>query len=321
MIHVSVIIPCFNAASWIREALKSVLEQNIDNMEIIVIDDGSTDNSADIVAKDFPTIKLIGTKNQGASKARNLGTRESEGEFIQYLDADDMLAPGKLVTQLESLRKARADVAYGDWQKLAETDNGKFVKGEIISRKIENPEIELFTTDKWCPMAAYLFRRSIVEKIGGWNENLPIIQDVRFQLDCALHGGIFHYLPRVMGYFRVHSAVSLSKRDPIGFIRDCLCNAAEVQKWWEEHGGISKERKAALISAYECIARASFENDKKTFEAAYEMLNIFKPGYAPENSTPLKLASRVLGYRNAETVALLYRKTKKILGKIASKNA
>lgn len=307
MIHVSVIIPCFNAASWIREALKSVLEQNIDNMEIIVIDDGSTDNSADIVAKDFPTIKLIGTKNQGASKARNLGTRESEGEFIQYLDADDMLAPGKLKIQLESLRKARADVAYGDWQKLVETEDGKFIKGEIVSRRIKDPEIELFTADKWCPMAAYLFKRSIVEKIGGWNEGLPIIQDVRFQLDCALRGGIFQYVTGIMGYFRVHSAGSLSKRNPIGFVRDCLLNAAEVQKWWEKHGGISKKRKVALISAYEYIARASFENDRSTFESTYKALERLSPGYIPERPKYLRFVSLLFGYRNAEKIGIYYR--------------
>ena len=105
MIRVSVIIPCYNAAPWIREALQSVMEQRLDDAEVIVIDDGSTDNSAEIVEKEFPSVRLVRTKNQGPSKARNLGTKLSIGRFLQYLDADDTLLPGKLKIQLQALRE------------------------------------------------------------------------------------------------------------------------------------------------------------------------------------------------------------------------
>lgn len=309
MAEVSIIIPCFNADRWINGTLRSALEQDCDK-EIIVIDDGSTDDSADIIKKDFPSVRLIESEQRGASAARNIGTRESKGEFIQYLDADDMLAPGKLKIQLESLRKTRADVAYGDWQKLINAESGKYVKGEVVSRRIQNPEIDLFTTDSWCPMAAYLFRRSIVEKMGGWNERLPVIEDVRFQTDCALSGAKFIYCPGVMGYFRVHYKDSLSTRDPIEFVRCCLLNAGEMEEWWTEHGGIDAERKAALIRAYEYIARASFENDRPTFESTHEALERLNPGYIPERPKYLRFVSLLFGYRNAEKIAIYYRHIK-----------
>ena len=99
MAKISVIIPCYNAANWIAEALQSVVRQGLADLEVIVVDDGSTDESVKIAEKDFPFARLIKTENQGASKARNLGTRASTGEFIQYLDSDDLLLPQKFHNQ------------------------------------------------------------------------------------------------------------------------------------------------------------------------------------------------------------------------------
>lgn len=306
---ISVIIPCFNAELWIRESLNSIIIQGLQNIEIIVIDDGSTDESAKIIEKEFPDAHLIRTKNQGASKTRNLGTEISKGEFIQYLDADDLLAPGKLKLQLEILENSGADVAYGDWQELRKNSDGKFVKAKEVRRKIQHPEIDLFT-DFWCPPAVYLFRRSIIEKVGGFNEGLPIIQDARFALDCALSGGRFVYCLGIMAYYRVHSTASVSSRDPIGFVRDCLLNANEVEKWWQEHGGINAERKRALRKVYGYIARESFNKDNLTFEFAYRAWDKLIPRYLPKKLRVLRFLSCLLGYRQAEAFAVWYRRIK-----------
>src|SRR2546428_1968701 len=101
---VSVIIPCFNASEWIREALNSVVAQNYDNLEIIAIDDGSTDDSGDIIRDEFGFVRLVRTPNRGVSRARNLGTRLSSGQFCQYLDADDVLAADKIRKQMAVLQ-------------------------------------------------------------------------------------------------------------------------------------------------------------------------------------------------------------------------
>jgi glycosyltransferase involved in cell wall biosynthesis len=311
MAFISVIIPCFNAESWVEETLKSVLHQEISNIEIIVIDDGSTDRSAQIIREKFPFVNLVRTNNQGPSKARNLGTRLSKGDFIQYLDADDLLAPEKLKVQLEVLRKSGADIAYGDWQKLVKTSTGEYAKGGKIEKQLQDPEIDLFT-DFWCPPAVYLFRRSIVEKVGGWKENLPIIQDARFVLDCALHGGKFVYCPGIAAYYRIHCADSVSRRDPIAFNRDCLQNAIEIEGGWESHGGIDAERKGALLKVYGYVARSSFEKDESTFESAYYHFRLLDPTYIPEGSTGFKTISKFVGYRRAEAVASHYRWVKSI---------
>lgn len=307
---ISVIIPAFNAQNWIRSAIQSVVGQGVDNMEIIVVDDGSTDRAAEIVEKEFPSVQLVKIKNGGPSIARNFGTNLSKGEFIQYLDADDLLAPDKLKVQLEMLKTSGADIAYGDWQKLIRNKEGIFENGGTVTRKLQNPEIDLFT-DFWCPPAAYMFRRSIVEKIGGWKEDLPVIQDARFALDCALYGGKFIHCSGIMAYYRVQSSNSVSTNSSTAFVRDCFRNATEIEAWWQGHGGINNIRRKGLIKVYGYTARASFEKDKNTFENAYQALERLNPNYIPESPGHLKAVSRMFGYRNAERIASWYRKTLK----------
>src|SRR5207248_2091455 len=156
----SVIIPCFNASRWIRETLDSVCAGQSMELEIIVVDDGSTDDTAAIVEQEFAQARLIRTPNRGASHARNTGTHAATGDYIQYLDADDLLAPGKIAVQLRALDKSGAEVAYGDWQRLIPGWDVEFIPGPIVARQMRRaPELELFL-DFWCPPAAYLLRRS-----------------------------------------------------------------------------------------------------------------------------------------------------------------
>jgi len=318
----SVIIPCFNNSAWIRDTLCSVVAQNRESLGIIVIDDGSTDNSAEIVRDEFSFVHLVRTPNRGASQARNLGTSLAHGEFIQYLDADDLLAEGKIGAQVEALERTGADVAYGDWQKLvpspAPGSGDDFVPGEVVARVIEgDAEIALFG-DFWCPPAAYLFRRSIVDRVvdqaGGWNESLPVIQDARFALDCALLGGRFVHTPGIAAYYRAHEAGSLSRRNPVAFWRDVYRNAQQVEAWWSEHGGIAEPRRNALKHCLGNVARSSFKTDPETFEQALADLERLGCGsYTPEGPPHLRIASKLIGYRRSEQAARWYRKTKRAL--------
>src|ERR1700682_4700625 len=102
MTTVSVVIPCFNAREWICATLDSVLnkDQGVQDLEVVVVDDGSTDEGGLIIAERFPGVRMVRIQNGGASRARNIGTTLARGQFIQYLDADDLLAPRKLETQL-----------------------------------------------------------------------------------------------------------------------------------------------------------------------------------------------------------------------------
>ncbi len=312
---VSVIIPCYNAQRWIRETLESVVAQDIASLDVIVVDDGSTDDSARVIQSEFPFVRLIQTENRGPSHARNLGTAAASGQYIQYLDADDLLCPGKIAVQVAALERTGADIAYGDWQDLSRDASGNFIPGNPIRRQMtDDPEIAL-VAGFFCPIHGYLFRREMVEKVGGWNQNVPIIQDVRLVQDCALQGAEFVYCPGLMAQYRKHGTHTISTHNPIAFSYDCLKNATDAEAWWQAHGGLSEKRREALFSAYGYVARSSFGKDPATFEAAYSALKRLSPRgkYIPKAPKSLRLASRFLGYAYAERLAAIYRSAKKRL--------
>ena len=104
MESVSVIIPCFNSQSTIGDAIRSVINQTYPIHEIIVVDDGSTDNSANFVSEHFPMVTLIKQANMGVSKARNVGIQSATGKWVAFVDADDIWLPDKLRLQFEELK-------------------------------------------------------------------------------------------------------------------------------------------------------------------------------------------------------------------------
>ena len=314
MSKVSIIITCFNTERFVDETIESALRQTYRDLEVIVIDDGSTDKSRSIIERFGTRLTSVFGPNRGASAARNRGTQVATGEFIQYLDADDLLAPHAVSDRVEALRHANADVAYSDWQRLIEQE-GKFEPGEIVTHRMESvhsdPEIATFSAF-WSPPAALLYRRRIVEKIGTWNDTLPIIQDARFLQDAALHGGRFIHVPGVSAFYRVHKGQSLSKKDKHAFVRDCLQNALQVQSWWRDHGKFDREHRDAVLTVFSQVARSSFESDHETFNIALQAANRLQPGWIPTGPPALHALSQIIGYPNAERCASTYRRLKRI---------
>ena len=121
---VSVVIPCYNARRFLSETLESALAQTYPYIEIIVVDDGSTDGTTELIRAYVDRVKAEFGPNRGASAARNQGTTLAAGEFIQYLDADDLLVPDAIERRVAALQSVGADVAYSDWEKLVENSRG-----------------------------------------------------------------------------------------------------------------------------------------------------------------------------------------------------
>jgi hypothetical protein len=182
-----------------------------------------------------------------------------------------------------------------------------------VARTIEqihlDPQIALFT-DFWAPPAALLYRRRIIEKIGAWNETLPIVEDARFLLDAALWGGTFVRVPQTLASYRNHRTNSLSKRDKSTFARCCYVNAGQIEEFWQEHGGITVERKTALLKVYGQVARFFFEHDRPKFHEIIDRIHQLDPNYVPAGTESLRLLSQCLGYEQAESIALTYRRIK-----------
>lgn len=120
---ISVVIPCFNAEKYIAAAVSSVFAQDWPDLEILVVDDGSSDRSAELVRDIFPDVKLIQQANQGVAAARNNGITQAQGDWIAFLDADDIWLPGKLHAQWKMLSAAPAvRMSYTAWQVWASID-------------------------------------------------------------------------------------------------------------------------------------------------------------------------------------------------------
>ena len=186
-ILVSIIIPMYNAGLYIKETIESVLNQTWKNIEIIVVDDGSTDDSYEIVAQYVSeSVHLYSQPNQGAPMARNRGFKEAHGDYIQYLDADDILSPNKIKKQLLALHNSgKNDIAvctffqYIDGKKQKEWESL-----QRVNRNYENGmELQENLWKNYVPSyipSCYLTPRHIIEKAGEWNETLTKNQDGEF---------------------------------------------------------------------------------------------------------------------------------------------
>ena len=304
MTAVSVVVPCFNAEPYLAETLESALAQTLPPAQIVVVDDGSTDRSKEIAARYVPAITLIATSGKGASAARNFGTAQATGEFLQYLDADDLLLPHALETRAEALERTGMDVAISDWQRLER--NGLTWRAASVQTGAlpddDAPTDLLVFKGFWAPPAAILYRRSLCERIGGWRETLPVIQDARFLFDAAYAGGRFVRVDGVGAMYRQHAAGSLSSQDAPRFWRDVLVNARDVERLWAVRGELDARHRQALAGAYEIVARVGFVHDSALFDAGRTELRRFSEYARSRLVRAGTLLSRVFGYRNARRI-------------------
>lgn len=177
---VSVVIPAFNASRYIEKSIDSVLNQTYKNFELIVVDDGSADDTGDIVRRIMPgdaRIKLLRQKNGGIASARNLAVRHSQGEFIAPLDADDLWHPTYLEKQVGCMLKAPQSVAvvYAWSQDIDE--EGKLT-GQFHASNIEGYVYETLLSHYFLANAtSVLIRRSVFEKVGSYDSNFARCED------------------------------------------------------------------------------------------------------------------------------------------------
>lgn len=315
---VTVIIPAYNAMRWLPETLESVAAQDYPRLEVVIVDDGSTDETAAYVKDRWPHYTLIRTENRGVSHARNLGTAKASGGLIQYLDADDLLTPGKISRQAALLQEnPDADVVYGGWQRLVRKGEG-FEPGEVVSRAFEEVDADAetaFFVSMWCPTGAYLYRRGIVEKAGEWKTWLPVTQDARFAWDCARAGARWLRDPEVGVLYRQHQAGSVSTQSRLAFLNDCWANAEDIRALWAGEGSLRGRRRAVVEGVYHSLARAFFSVDRPMFLKARARLLELNPGFRPPERG-LSIATSLLGYEAAEHLAGWYRQTRQWLASL-----
>lgn len=195
---VSVVIPCFDGARFLRAALDSALGQDPPPLEVIVQDGGSTDGSGEVVAAlGDPRVRFVCEADRGQSDALNRAIARASGDWIAWLNADDLLAPGLLAAASEA--PDDVDLLYGEFDWI--DDAGRVLRHfrppqELTQERLLAEGCYVFT-------GAALLRRSLFERFGGLDADLRYTMDYDFLLRIAAHVRARH-VPRTLGAFRVH---------------------------------------------------------------------------------------------------------------------
>ena len=208
---VSVIIPVFNRDKFIVDTLMTLKEQNYRPLEVILIDDASTDKTVNTIQtfiqnnskKEFNISLYLNKTNKGACFCRNYGIHNSSGKYIQFLDSDDLLHVDKIDIQVKSLENNNSDVAISDYQYLK---NKKMIKkcrnnGNLLKRMAFGWSI--FT-------ASPLIRSCLIKNKIIWNEKLLFLQDKDFLFKVMMLSGHYSYIPFFSSYYLQHSSNQIS---------------------------------------------------------------------------------------------------------------
>ena len=192
---VTTIIPVFNRPRQLGEAVESVLAQDYRPIEVLVVDDGSTDDTgvvADRLCSTHPEVRVVHQANGGPGRAREAGRRQAQGEFIQYLDSDDLLLPGKFSAQVAGLRdRPECGASYG-WTRF------RSAAGEVApdpwkgSGRATEAMFPSFLQSRWWDTPTPLYRRSVCDAAGPWTE-LRLEEDWEYDCRVAALGTRLHH--------------------------------------------------------------------------------------------------------------------------------
>lgn len=206
--RVSVVIPAFNHARFLPEALESVLEQTFRELEIFVVDDGSTDATPEVVGRYGPPVRYVRQANAGPAAARNRGVQASNGEFVAFLDADDRWYPGKVAAQVAYLdAHPEAGVVFTKF--LVTDEGGRPLYAYPHTFRYGSNAFEALLVWPYGSMNTAMVRRSCLEKAGLFDEDLTGAEDWDLWLRLAPHYG-FGYVNVVLATYR-QSAGSQSR--------------------------------------------------------------------------------------------------------------
>jgi glycosyltransferase involved in cell wall biosynthesis len=189
--RISVVIPSFNKAPYIRDAIRSVIEQDYSETEIIVVDDGSTDESRSIIRSFDSKVQAIYQENRGACHARNRGARAATGQALMFLDADDLINSKTLTALASALRPKKKSVVMGPWKFLEwEGDCWHPKPPEQPARPPRGDYILGWLTEWFTPPCGILWSRKAFEAAGGWDESVHANQDGDLILRALTTSGV-----------------------------------------------------------------------------------------------------------------------------------
>jgi glycosyltransferase involved in cell wall biosynthesis len=324
---VSILIPCYNSEAHLAETIESALRQTWSSCEIIVVDDGSTDDSLEVArAYEGENVKVIVQSNQGASAARNRAFEAATGTYVQYLDADDLLHPRKIEAQVTALENsgpctmAVCSTVY--FQDGNPPESGTRAKGEkhipwLTSDDTVQWLINLWTPNKGWGMVqpgAWLVPRRVVETAGPWREDITLDDDGEFFTRALLAGDGVQYVEDGCVYYRHHDDARLSdsnsREDYEGLLRAIDSRREHVLPRTTDSN--RADAAFAIARSYWNLAVRFLPLHRDLFEKAAARARNLGVSEPPESVLPATWKSRVVrkvfGWRMARYLQHWYRR-------------
>ena len=314
---VSILIPLYNSENYISETIESALSQSWENKEIIIVDDGSTDNSYQI-AKTYESkiIKVYQQENQGACVARNLAFEKSTGDYIQYLDADDLMSPEKIEKQMAYFLK------YGD--EICTTSKTLHFKDDIatntdtgirVSKDYSNPldyMVDTWELGDYLGIHAWLIPRKIIEKAGVWDKELKRFQDGEFIIRVLFIISQIKFVSDCEVYYR-DTPSSISKGNYEEIEKSSCISLTKVSENVIIPSGYDRAIKASTVSLSIAIYRW-YPYLPKLVDKGFETLGLLNSSIVLSKSNfLLKFIYQIFGWKSMRSFELFLFKVFRIL--------
>jgi glycosyltransferase involved in cell wall biosynthesis len=306
---VSVLIPCANSAAYLPATLESVLGQTWRHLEVIVVDDGSVDRSPKIVESiDDPRVRLIRQTRTGVCRARNTALRCSSGDYIQYLDADDLLSADKIEVQLRRLEGRSDALASGQWGRFHEDVASARFEPDPTWGDLEPLDWIAHAWQHGVPMHCvhmWLIPRQVAMDAGPWNEKLIQNTDGEYFTRVILRSNRILFSPGARAYYRSGltasvSAASGSAQRESRFLALHLCENRILAR--ED----SERMRRGLSLAWQTLAHASYPFDIDFAEHALARAHALSDArISPNGGLAFKIIAGVLGWRQARKLQAL----------------
>jgi beta-1,4-mannosyltransferase len=298
---VSVVTPCHDAAPFIAETIASVARQTHGAVEHIVVDDGSTDGSWEVIEQHAGLVRAVRLpRNHGGCHARNRGAELARGEFLMFLDADDTIAPGTLAALVAAVRERPGAIAFCDWRPLREGKTGR--RPTPLPAAGADP-LAGWLQGVWVPPCAVLWRRDAFLRSGGWDEGLTINQDGDIMMRALAGGAELVFAPGGLGLYREHpparltvSGATFSRRR----LSSLMFVLERVTRVLQERGALDRYRRPLGV-AYRRLALTAFQQSAYELgELCEERGRAFGARHAPSRTAAGRLLSRLVGPRRKE---------------------
>jgi glycosyltransferase involved in cell wall biosynthesis len=309
---VSILIPCFNAEHLVADAIKSALAQTGAEIEVIVVDDGSSDRSLDVIRGFDGKIRWESGPNRGGNAARNRLLEISKGQWLQYLDADDYLRPGKIRGQIQfATAHPDADIICSPTIHEVQ-ENGKPLRREGRLPQHRDPWIML-ALHQLPQTGGSLWRRSALERVGGWRIGQPCCQEHELYGRLLQSGTRFAFFDECLAVYRDWDhGLRLTRRLPEEIRVQRLLIIDRMEQFLRDRCDLTPERRQAINDARHQIARGFWITNPKGARGIMRQIEQSDASFCPSEDSPsspiYRLAYKVLGFVGAQKIAVYKRK-------------